>query len=95
MHEGRGVMGGPVRIALSQAGALVLFELLSRELDRPHYGVFAGLITNEAEIWALDGLLGALQRVLSAPFSDDYAAQLTRAAAALIERRGTLPQDDG
>ncbi|PYD78292.1 hypothetical protein CFR77_11500 [Komagataeibacter sucrofermentans] len=69
---------------------LILFEILSREMDRPRYGKFQAFAGSDAQIWAFDGLLAALEHVLSEPFSHDYDRLLSEAANALIRRRGRI-----
>ncbi|MGY6770376.1 hypothetical protein [Komagataeibacter sp. NFXK3] len=80
-----------VCITLDRAEALILFEILSREMNRPQYGKFQAFAGSDAQIWAFDGLLAALERVLPEPFSHDYDRLLPEAARALIRRRGRLP----
>ncbi|MCZ4088868.1 hypothetical protein [Sinorhizobium psoraleae] len=79
-----------VNLKRGKAEALVLFELLSRELGRPKYGQLAEVSTSDAELWALDGLLGALESTLPEPFAANYLELVAEAASCLVEWRGKL-----
>lgn len=83
-----------ISLKLRKAEALILFELLSRELERPKYGRLAEVSSNDAELWALDGLLGALEATLPEPFAANYLELVAAAETYLIELRGKLPRDN-
>ncbi len=84
-------MDEKIRIALGQSEALVLFDLLSREFDVPDYGKFREVSVSAANIWALDGVLAALQKTLVVQFANNYDEQIREAGAELVQRRGPLP----
>lgn len=71
-----------VDLTLSQAEALVLFELLARYGENGSLG-----IEDPAEQQALLGVLAALERQLVTPLMSNYAELLETARAAL--RPGT------
>lgn len=83
-------MDDKISIVLGKSEALVLFDLLSREFDLPDYGKFKEVSASGANIWALDGMLSALQKTLVAPFESNYDEQVIEAAAKLIQKRGSL-----
>ncbi|MBV1831332.1 hypothetical protein HNW77_11860 [Komagataeibacter sp. AV436] len=87
-------MAGTVSITLGRAEALILFEILSREPDRPECGKFQVPGNRDADYWAFDELLGTLERVLPEPFGPGYDQYLSDAAHNLIRRRGRLPGPD-
>jgi hypothetical protein len=59
-------------ITLTDDDALVLFELLAREIDERKSKRVSAVIEHPAEFWVLNGLLGDLQEQLVEPFKADY-----------------------
>ena len=84
--------GFPIQVALAPDNAVVLFELLSRLLGDKEGTRLRGLIAHDAELWALDELLGGLERQLVEPLRQDYQPLLADARARLSQKRGAWPQ---
>lgn len=82
-----------VEIGLDASEAIVLFELLSRWSDPKTEATPAGAcFQSTAECAVLLGLLGSLEKQLSAPFKPDYA-EIVAQARRRLERlwdHGTL-----
>jgi hypothetical protein len=72
-----------IDISLPDDVALVLFEMLSREVDDRQGRELAPALVEEAEYWALNWLLGALERTVPNIFAADYPAQVRAARAQL------------
>jgi len=78
----------PVSIAMSPDEALVTFEFLSRLIEEREGADLIALAKHDAEIWALDRLLGKLQRELAQPFHPDYDSLVNAAQRRLSEACG-------
>ena len=78
---------------IQRSRALVLFEMLSREFDKPDFGRIDNLATDTAEHWALNGLLGSLETQLEEPFSSNYPELLAKAKAEILEQCGEVMRD--
>ena len=72
-------------ITLTADDALVLFELLAREIDDRKSVRLAGMIDHPAEFWALNGVFGDLQRQLAEPFRADYGELVDAARERIME----------
>lgn len=84
-----------VVVELDVEEALVLFDFLASDLDdRPGAAQASRLETisdHDAALWAFNGVLCALEKVLAEPFRSDYDAILTEAKKSLVERYGSWP----
>lgn len=76
-------MDEPVRVTLTKAEALVLFDLLADFRDQPTL-----LIRNNAERATLWNLAAGLEKTLAEPFSEHYQRPLDQARS-LVERRAS------
>ncbi len=72
-------------ITLSSDDALVLFDFLAREIDDIKSKRLACVIEHPAEFWALNGILGDLQRELAEPFRSDYRELVAAARERLMD----------
>jgi hypothetical protein len=68
--------------------ALVAFEFLSYLLEERKGADLLPIVRHDAELWALDRLLGFLQRALAQPFDPDYSALLQAARHRVAEKCG-------
>ncbi len=83
-----------VSLELEKEEALILFELLSREIDDQRgHGKLEEALGNDAELWALNGLLCSLEKTLSEPLAPNYIELVAQAEASLIRRWGEWPRD--
>ncbi len=73
-------------IELQDDEALVLFDLLVREIDRHKEKRVAGIIEHPAEFWALNSVHTALEAVLEQPFAADCEALLAKARSQVMDR---------
>ena len=80
-----------VHIELEHDEALVLHDLLHREIDDKHGVRLKSLTNHDSELWALNGLSCLLERVLAEPFRRDYRTLLSQAQKSLLERCGPWP----
>lgn len=83
-----------VTIELSDHEALVLFDLLGREIDDHREKRVAALLDHPAEFWALNALHCLLESQLAAPFAVDYRERVAAARASLMQAcdpDGTYP----
>jgi hypothetical protein len=69
---------GRVVLELDAGVALVAFEMLTREVEERAGANLANALAQEGEFWALNYVLGALERTITATFETDYAAQVRR-----------------
>lgn len=93
--EGEGA-GEVVTLALDSESALVLFDLLAREIDCNDGRRLTGLCGSEAELWALNSLFCTLESRLAAPFAQDSETLFAAAGARLLARCGPWPgAEDG
>ena len=67
------------RIQLSDHEALVLFDLLSREIDDNKGRRLAAIFDHPAEFWTLNAVQVALESALWAPFAEEYPKLLAEA----------------
>jgi hypothetical protein len=72
-------------IALSADEALVLFELLARELDERKSQRIPGVIDHPAEFWVLNGIHCDLERELVEPFKADYLELVAAARERIMD----------
>ena len=77
-----------VTIEMDHDQALVLFELLSTEIDDNNATSICKVFSEDAELWALNNLVRDLEARLAAPFADDYNRQVDLAKASLVKRFG-------
>ena len=80
-----------VSIALSADEAIVLFEILAREIDGNNGSRLRPFTSHEGELWALNGLHSLLEKELVEPFSKDYSEQLSQARERLVKLNGAWP----
>jgi hypothetical protein len=73
-----------VTLELDQDAAIVIFELLSKHDG----GGGSSLALSPADEYALDQLLGCLERKLVEPLSSNYGETVERARASLLQRFG-------
>ena len=73
-------------IDLGDEEALVLFDLLAREIDRHNEARLAGIIEHPAEFWALNSVHTALETLVSQPFAANYGSLLDDARRKIMER---------
>lgn len=66
-------------VRLQREEALVLFDLLSRWLADERGQAVGEHVEDDAELWALNGLLCSLETTLVEPFQHDYADLISRA----------------
>ncbi len=75
-----------VTIELSEDEALVLLELLAREINDNKAKRLAGTIDHASEFWALNAVHCALESKLAEPFADNYREMLSDARNQVIRR---------
>jgi hypothetical protein len=75
-----------VTIELADDEALVLFDLLTREIDRHQQARLAGIIEHPAEFWALNSVHTTLETNLEQPFSANFSALLDQARSKVVDR---------
>lgn len=75
-------------LTLDKIEALVLFDMLSREIDDRKGKQLRAAIRRDGELWALNGLLCVLEKELIAPFQGDYKQQVERANTTLERLNG-------
>lgn len=80
-----------VEILLERNEALVLFNFLSRILDEQNGEKLQGAAAHDGELWALNALLGVLEKALAAPFDQSYVDQVDVALNALTTKCGAWP----
>ena len=80
-------------IELTRDEALVLYDLLQREIDLANGARLAVATEHQAELWALNGLNCLLEKVVYEAFSPDYPARLAAAREALVEACDPWPSD--
>jgi hypothetical protein len=73
---------------LSEDERLVLFDLLARLIEDEKGARLLGLAQHDAEIWALNSLYCALERIGATPFSSDYRSAVAAARSRLLEIHG-------
>jgi hypothetical protein len=79
---------------MRRSRALVMFEMLSREFEKPEFGAIDKLASDHAEHWALNDLLGSLETRLEEPFATNYLELLAKAKSEILEESGeVLPWD--
>jgi len=79
-----------VSIDLDKDEALVLFDLLAREVDDRDGAALRPAVEHDGELWALNALHTALERTLTGPFDAAYKEHVGSARAALVVRAGGL-----
>lgn len=84
----------PVRIAITRDEALVLHEWLARVVDEENAADISGTFEDDAEAWALAGLLQLLEQVLDEPFAPGFEKALKAARARIVDRTGPWPAAD-
>jgi len=80
-----------VSVTLDRDEAVALFAFLAREIDEADAGRLLTLSQHDGELWALNNLHLLLERALTDPFAEDYAAKLATALGALVGRNGPWP----
>ncbi|MDJ1017594.1 MAG: hypothetical protein QNJ35_13865 [Paracoccaceae bacterium] len=80
-----------VTLHLEKDEALVLFAILTRELEQDDWGKFSSFSSSAAEVLALILLQCALETELVEPFESNYDELVARAKSKLVERYGDLP----
>lgn len=75
-------------IAVPHDYALVAFDFLTYLLEERKGADLIRLVRHDGELWALDRLLGALQRGLAEPFDPDYGALLQAARQRVADECG-------
>ena len=78
-------------LELDYGEALVLFDFLLREVDERNGSRLKSAILHDAELWALNGVLGLLEKNLVEHLSADYSKKVSHAQKALVEQRGGWP----
>ena len=73
-------------ITMNADEALVLFELLAREIDDRRSARITGVIDHPAEFWVLNSVFGNLQRELVEPFKDDYREIVASARERIVDQ---------
>lgn len=81
-----------VNVSLPNSAALVIFEMLSRQLDPSGERSKADVGVDDAEKLALNELLGQLERRLVEPFDARYMQLLEEAKSDLLNRGGGLTE---
>ncbi len=77
-----------VTITLSRAEAVVLFDMLGREIEDRNAAALRAASGHDAEIWALNNLFCVLQATLWEPYSGKFAAIADAARDTLSQRCG-------
>jgi hypothetical protein len=72
-------------IELGDHEALVLFDLLHREIDANKERRLAPLFAHPAEFWSLNMVLLRLESLLAEPFGRDYAAHVDAVRAKIMD----------
>ncbi len=83
-----GSSSGVVTINIDHAEALVLFDLLSRELESRSGERLRQLVQRDGELWALNSLQCVLERELADAFHPEYAQHVERANATVEQEHG-------
>lgn len=78
-------------IRLGPDSALVLWSLLARLLDAEDGQRLKAVVDNDAELWALNDVLLALETTLAAPFRPSAGALVQQARVRLASERGDWP----
>lgn len=86
-------MADTVTIELAREEALVLFDLLQREIDLANGKRLVSATEHEGELWALNGLNCMLEKNVGEAFRPEYPQLVDAARAALVERNGAWPWD--
>ena len=76
---------------IDASAALALFEFLSRTLDDEKGEKLRDVVIHDGELWALNRLLGALEKELTAPFETNYQDQVNAAFETLVIEAGAWP----
>jgi hypothetical protein len=76
---GAGADSTSMVVRLQREEALVLFDLLSRWLTDERGHAVCEYVEDDAELWALNGLLCSLETTLVEPFQHDYGDLISRA----------------
>jgi hypothetical protein len=74
-------------ITLSSDEALVLFDLLAREIEDRNEKRIAEMIEHPAEFWAPNDVFGSLQRELVEPFDPNYRQLVAAARERIVGAR--------
>jgi len=82
-----------VRLAITRDEALVLHEWLSRVVDDGNAAGITQTIEDDAELWALHGLLTLLEQVVTEPLEPGFEKRLDTARRHIFERSGSWPRD--
>lgn len=80
-----------VEIKLDDGAALALFDFLSRTLDEQNGENLQTTAIHDGELWALNSLLGALEKALSEPFCESYRDHVNETLEALVVKFGAWP----
>lgn len=80
-----------ISVELDHDEALVLFELLSSEIEDSDAASICKVFPEDAQLWALNNLLCVLEKTLTTPFASDYDHQVETAKASLVNRFGKWP----
>ena len=76
---------------LDYSEALVLFDFLLRKVDERNGSHLKSAILHDAELWALNGVLGLLERSSVAHLAADYSEQVSHARKAPVAQCGSWP----
>lgn len=75
-------------LQIEQDEMLILFDQLHRWLDDQHGRTIRGAIADDAELWALNALNGALERCVSEAFRADYRTLVDAARTMVRNKNG-------
>lgn len=79
---------GPVHLSLSRDEALVLHEFLARAVDEESAAGLSEVVEDDAEVWALNGLLILLEQALEEPYAPGFPKLLAAARRRIVEASG-------
>ncbi len=80
-----------ISVKLSNSEALVLFDMLARELDDRDGYKMKFVAERDGEIWALNGLLRTLEATLWQGFHEKFSQFVDDANAGLERKNGPWP----
>ena len=80
-----------VQIKLSSDVASVLYDFLARSVDEQNGQSLQGSINHDAELRALNSLLGELEKQLTLSFEADYQDMVRLARDQLQQKSGEWP----
>lgn len=80
-----------VTLSITRDEAIVLHEWLARVVDDENAMGIADTLEDDAEVWALDGVLILLERALEEPLDPNFEKLLKAARKRLREKSGPWP----